>query len=213
MNQITFGQKKSYDDYGLLLETYEINPPEVRTSYVDVPGADGSLDLSEAIADRPIYSNRSLTFEFTILSPRSEWEAKASMLRSDLHGKKMRVFEPDDTNHYYVTRLSVGLLKRDGEIATVSVTGTAEPYKYKNNPTTVAVLSTETSQQVILPNADMPVVPTITTSASITILFESNNFALSAGTYQVAIILEKGENTLTVTGDSQVSFMYQEGVL
>ena len=47
-----FGDRvlKSYDDFGLIQKSApEVTPPAPKTNYVDVPGANGSIDLSEAL--------------------------------------------------------------------------------------------------------------------------------------------------------------------
>ena len=50
---VTLGGKHTYRDWGLLPKTRPtIAPPKVRTNYVDVPGLDGALDLSEALTGR-----------------------------------------------------------------------------------------------------------------------------------------------------------------
>ena len=56
---VTLGGKHTYRDWGLLPKTRPtIAPPKVRTNYVDVPGLDGALDLSEALTGRVGYQTR-----------------------------------------------------------------------------------------------------------------------------------------------------------
>ena len=52
MNGVLFGDKHSFKDWGLILkERPDIKPPNVKTSYVDIAGANGSLDLTEVLSD------------------------------------------------------------------------------------------------------------------------------------------------------------------
>lgn len=47
MKGVTFGTYHSYDDFNLLLTSKEVAAPKVKTIEIDVPGADGALDLTE----------------------------------------------------------------------------------------------------------------------------------------------------------------------
>lgn len=50
---VTFGNYHSYKAWGLKLKEIKIGLPEVKTSYVEVPGMNGSLDLTEATDHQP----------------------------------------------------------------------------------------------------------------------------------------------------------------
>ena len=59
MSDIRFGTKWAHADYGLIVAPYAIPMPEPQTNFVEIPGRDGALDLSEAFgtvryADRVI---------------------------------------------------------------------------------------------------------------------------------------------------------------
>jgi hypothetical protein len=59
--EITFGEHEQ-EEFGLLPKQVIINPPEVKTYLVPVPGRSGSLDFTEALTDgQPAYSDRLLT--------------------------------------------------------------------------------------------------------------------------------------------------------
>ena len=50
MYGVRIGSKHTYDDFGLLLKSKpKIEPPEVKLIEIDIPGADGKLDLSTAL--------------------------------------------------------------------------------------------------------------------------------------------------------------------
>ena len=48
MSDIRFGTKWARADYGLIVAPYSIPMPEPQTNFVEIPGRDGALDLSEA---------------------------------------------------------------------------------------------------------------------------------------------------------------------
>lgn len=48
MSWIAFGRINT-KNYGLIVAPYEIPMPPAKTDYVEVPGRDGSLDMTEAL--------------------------------------------------------------------------------------------------------------------------------------------------------------------
>ena len=53
--------------YGLILiDGYELDPPSPKTTTVDIPGANGSIDLTEALNGDVVYDNRTKKFVFKI---------------------------------------------------------------------------------------------------------------------------------------------------
>ena len=55
---VSFNGTHSYDDWGLKLKNVEIDLPEAKTVYVDVPGMNGSLDLTEAQNGGIVYGHQ-----------------------------------------------------------------------------------------------------------------------------------------------------------
>ena len=71
---------------------------------------------------------------------------------------------------------------------------------------------------VILSNDYMPVVPVITATAEATLRWmidgESFQKTVSAGTWEIPELeLRNGNNTVSVTGEGNVTFVYREGRL
>lgn len=83
-----------------------VAPPEVKTSYVDVPGADGGLDYTELLNDKPNYGYRKGSWEF-LLIPQEKWPDVYHSLCNYLHGREHTVVLEDDPNVVYTGRLSV----------------------------------------------------------------------------------------------------------
>lgn len=59
MKGITFGTYHSYDDFNLLLTSKEVAAPKVKTIEIDVPGANGALDLTEFFGEPKSRTNSS----------------------------------------------------------------------------------------------------------------------------------------------------------
>lgn len=80
--------------------------PEVKTSYVDVPGADGGLDYTELLNGTPNYGYRKGSWEF-LLIPQDRWPEVYRSLCNYLHGREHTIILEDDPNWEYKGRLAV----------------------------------------------------------------------------------------------------------
>ena len=212
MNQIKFGTYKSYDDLYLICTKKTIGSPTVKESTVEVEGGDGVLDYTEYFGDVK-YSNRQLRFEFESLVPQSQFPELYSAVLDALHGKKVQIVLDEDSDFYYVGRLSVSDFTNNRGIGSIKVDCDCDPYKYKKNATTVSK-AVSGSLEITLPNLRKRVVPTITSSATMIFAFGNRTIQHNAGTFIIPTLeLVKGNNTVTVTGTGNVSFTYQEGRL
>lgn len=212
MNQIKFGTYKSYDDLYLICTKKTIGSPTVKESTVEVEGGDGVLDYTEYFGDVK-YNNRQLKFEFESLVPQSQFPELYSAVLDALHGKKVQIVLDEDSDFYYVGRLSVSDFTNNRGIGSIKVDCDCDPYKYKKNATTVSK-AVSGSLEITLPNLRKRVVPTITSSATMTFAFGDRTIQHNAGTFIIPTLeLVKGNNTVTVTGTGNVLFTYQEGRL
>ena len=119
----------------------------------------------------------------------------------------------DDPEYYYVGRLDVSALSKNKNIGQISIECTCEPWKYKELPTVVTQVVND-SASIILVNSRKKVVPSITTTASMTITFGGTSTIVNAGTFTIPTLeLVEGNNTVTVTGTGNITFTYQEGGL
>ena len=209
---VMFGSKHSYLDWGLLLKSYpEISPPEPKTKYVDIPGTDGELDLTELLTGFVQYKSREISFEFTILRDRSEWASIYSDIYDHLHGKRMDIILDDDPDYAYRGRISVDGRKDDKRTTEIKLTALVEPYKVKLVKKTVSV-DIQGSRQLMVVGSRKPVVPSFTSSAAITMLYNGKEFHLPKGNSQFSdVIIREGNNAFSFVGTGSVSMSYQEG--
>ena len=115
------------DADGVWLSSLDEPAPEVRTIYVEVPGSDGSLDLTEAVAGRPLYADREVTVGLSIVAEtHPDAVRKVAELRQAVHGKAVRLETPDSRalGGWYSGRASMGEVEYPGEAAEVVVTVT-----------------------------------------------------------------------------------------
>lgn len=131
-HSITFGEKNTWDDWHLIPSSRPVfNPPSVRTNYIDVPGADGDLDFTEAISNRPLYTNREGDIEFIVENDFRDWAVAYSDISAYLHGQKMNAFLEDDPNYYYSGRFIINEWKSDSNWSTITINYNVLPFKYE----------------------------------------------------------------------------------
>lgn len=215
MKGITFGTTHTYRDLGLILGKKEIGSPAVKENKVDIPGADGALDMTDFFGE-PKYENVKHKFEFSAAVPPDEALPLFSRVKNAVHGKKQRIILDDDPAFFYVGRCSVSSYTDEKGIGKLSIECDCEPYKYKLNKTTVTQAISGT-QVITLTNGRKRAVPevTISTEGTLNIVFQAVNiWDLASGSYALPDLeLVEGENTVTVTGTGQITFSWQEAML
>lgn len=204
------------DDWDLIMSGKAIGTPEPRISKVDMPDRDGEIDQSEELRGRVSYKNRALSFSFICTAHQSTWADLREEIAGFVHGKRLKIIDPDTPNHYYIGRCTLEEPTYKGAaIMFLEVTVDADPYRLSNTETKVSK-SVSSGSTVSLINSIMPVVPTITVSANMTIKFGSFSTSLASGsTYRVPeITLENGTNTISVTaGSGTITFTYRQGAI
>lgn len=211
---ITFGNTAA-ETLGLKLFALSMPPPEPKTSYIDVPGRDGSIDVS-ALDGFVHYKDRTITLSFSYFGSYSQWFAAVSQLNSLLLGQKLKLTISDDPGYYYFGRFSVSTDKSNPVSGDIVVTGQCSPYKFKTN-VTVVEQDISGSAEITLTNERMPSTPTITTDAEMQLVWGTsggNKLTLNAGTHRyTGLLLLEGDNEFTVNGTGHIKFEYQEGAL
>lgn len=130
MNGITFGGYHSYRDFSLILAQKTIGTPSPKTETIDIPGGDGVLDFTEFFGEVK-YNNRQLSFEFSTLVRQEQFMTLFSTVQNALHGQKMKIVLDDDSDWYYIGRITVNEWKADKNIGKLSIDCDCEPYKYR----------------------------------------------------------------------------------
>lgn len=106
--------KKTWTDWEMICETpVAIAAPAVKTNYIPIPGANGSIDLSQALAGHILYDNVSgqITFDVTGTTPLTTYYA----VMTHLHGMK-GTMTPADGGGTFTGRFSVdGYSVSDGQ--------------------------------------------------------------------------------------------------
>ncbi len=213
MSDIRFGTKWAHADYGLIVAPYAIPLPEPQMNFVEIPGRDGALDLSEAFGTIR-YADRIIPLT---LYARAPFDVLISSLAADVHGRRMNVIFDRDPTYYYDARMTIEDVERHAGYCELSLECRAKPYKLEHFETAITVLPTG-SATVTLTNTRMPVVPVITVSAGMTLTFtllgKDSTVNLSAGTHFIpSLVLMEGDTEIGITGTGRITFTYRKGAL
>ena len=213
MSDIRFGTKWARADYGLIVAPYAIPMPEPQTNFVDIPGRDGALDLSEAFGTVR-YADRIISLT---LYARAPFDTLISAFAVGVHGRRMNVIFDRDPTFYYDARVTLEDVERHTGYCELSLECRARPYKLGHFETTITILPTG-SATVTLSNTRMPVVPTITVTAGMTLMFtllgKDYTVNLSVGTHVIpSLVLIEGDTAIEITGTGRITFTYRKGAL
>lgn len=130
----------SYMDWGLYLEEpVTVSAPKPNTYMVEVPGRNGSLDLTESAIGSVTYQDREMVFPFVCRKKRNEWGAIYQKLLNAVHGKHCKITCSDDPDYYYEGRVTVEEWGASGKMAFPEVRAVVRPFKIKKEPTVYTV--------------------------------------------------------------------------
>lgn len=128
---VQIGDKHTLKDWNLGWTSINLGFPEAKTYEQEIPGADGSLDLTDAICAGDVkYKNRSLSLEFEAPDRDFfEWASLTSEIANYLVGKRLKIILDTDPDYYYIGRLKLDTEKTDRELSVITLSGDVDPYK------------------------------------------------------------------------------------
>lgn len=203
-------------DWRFILTAKNVTPPDPKTNYVNLDGMSGTLDLSEALAGEVAYKDRTLTASFwTDAGTFAERAKLIKTIIAALHGKKIKIVEPDDPEHYYYGRVKIKSTNNIVPYAELSITATCDPWRYSLQETKRRIdVNGSKVSAVIHNNGVKTLCPTITVTGSVTITHNDVTASLTAGYYKITDLkLRQGLNIITVSGEGSVTLTYREADL
>ena len=226
-HSINISGKNTFTEWGLVPTSRPlINPPQVKTSYVDLPSSHGQLDYTEYLLQEVPYGQREGSWEFT-LRPRNNWANVYSTIMNYLHGRRHIVILEDNPLYQYVGRLSVNEWRSDQSRSFIVIDYNLDPFKYsveasddtewlwddlfadciKYGRFTVTGQKWRNFINAGLREA----IPTITCSAAMTLKIGNDSFALVKGINTNAnFALQPGDNEMLFIGNGDVVISYRE---
>lgn len=106
-----------------------IAQPTPKEERLDLPGANGDIDLTSILTGYPVFNNRTGTIEFTAMNTTRSWSDRYSKIASFLNGQKMYMILLDDPLWYYEGRFTINDWESDPKWSKISVSYTLYPYK------------------------------------------------------------------------------------
>lgn len=114
---------------GLRAHSYSIEAPQLQTNYIEIPGRDGALDLTEALG-KQTYRNRLVKFSGLFYGDSKRFHAMISETMNRFNGKYLKVIFGNDPEHYWTGRCSVEHERIEEDVYGVTFNMNADPYKY-----------------------------------------------------------------------------------
>ena len=227
---VKLGDKHS-NDYNLVLTNKEIPLPDLKTNIINIPGANGSLDLSEVLTRNILYKNRTLVLKFEYLGTWNTFQSMISKIADDLHGKKIKVIFDIDSNYYYEGRAKIDKLDSDIKKKSLTIKVDAYPFKIENKSSIEDWLWDEFSfedgiireytnlvvnKKLILniPGRKMSAVPIIISNKNMKVTYNNITYSIEAGENIITeLATSEGDNIYTFTGNGTINIDYRGGRL
>ena len=124
-------RKNTWDNWRLIPSSRPtVVQPTPLFKNVDIPGKDGTLDITDYLIGRPTYSDRKGSFEFYVSNDGTSWTARRASIASFLNGKKMKMILEDEPQYYYYGRFFFKEWRSEPQFSKVVIDYQVGPYRY-----------------------------------------------------------------------------------
>ena len=225
--------RNTWDDWHLIPTSRpHVVPPEPKTNFVDVPGADGSLDYTEILSGIK-FNNREGNWEFIVENGHQEWHVLYKDILSFLHGRRFKITLESDPDYYYFGRMSLESWESSSSdrYSKVNFKYVIEPYKYPNASTGSYDWLWDELQFVriyeiyygrfnvngvkernLINPRSVDITPAFTCADEMVVEFNDSTYTLPIGTTtDSGIILSPGDNNMSFHGHGDVIVDYSTG--
>lgn len=220
-------------DLKLYYTDIQITHPEPQTTYLQVPGRNGAIDLTE-VNGSVCYNNGTLVMTFVKREKTMhEWHKLVNLLISEIHGRKCKITLDSEPDYYYLGRCTVETIKNNQVLSTLTITADCEPFKYdvqsRGEPWLWDTFNFESGVIMqaeycnvaingsyalnISHNGGMPVTPVFVCSAGMTVNFNGTDYPLKSGSNKIYDIIIDKDTTLIFKGTGTLTVDYRGGVL
>lgn len=224
----------TFEDFKLVPDSRPlIAPPSVKTEYVDVPGADGSLDYTEALSGIK-FNDREGSWTFYVLNELYtgsnrylRWNELYALILKTVHGRRKRIELESDPGYYYLGRVFLDQWNSQKDYSKIVLKYRVEPWKYPIDTTanydwqwnelfgntifygTFDVVN-EKHRNLINPTEEN-ITPTFTCTSGMTVTFGANTYSLPSGTSTPEFEIIPGDNFMVFNGNGRVVVDYSIG--
>lgn len=199
------------NDLDLVQEVKEIEKPEIQSHIVEIPGRNGTLNLTKSLTGKVNYYNRDMKFRYFGTGSRQRL-LELDAIMSQYHGETVQIIDDDYPDHYYEGEVSVSS-EFESNYIRITLTVDAQPFRLKRWRSGGGAFVDEEGE-LIVENESIDAIPVITVSGEISVTFNGATVILSDGTYEDArFTLHKGENIFLLSGRGTIDLTYQEGAI
>ncbi len=235
----------SYEDFESFANTWEdwhlipssrpsIAHPTVATKFIEIPGTDGMIDLTDYLTGRPVYGQRQGSLNFLVANYFETWETIREKIVSMLHGKRLKMRLMDDPDYYYEGRFSVGQWESGSNNSAISITYQLDPYKKRIRAngsmpqlwdtfnfekdydyyTVMSPLSVNGTKDYTIISGELEFSPVVTwVSGEVTLTFGGVTKTLSSAGTEILGKSSPGNNILHAEGNGSASISWREEAL
>lgn len=213
--------------------------PQPALSFIDCP-AGGSIDMTEYLAGRVTFADRSGQFQFIVDNDHENWITLYQRIKSFINGKRLYMcLTDDDPGYYYIGRFVLNSWASEATNSKIVIDYQVEPYKYAIrthgvDPTLWDTFNFETDDdwdplinltvngqmEFIIHGYDYPftiamTVIDLSAGNSITVSFRgfTKTVATTGEQVYIPIPVAQGRNSLIVSGNGVVNFKFGDGSL
>lgn len=182
----------------ILIDGFVLNPPEPKFYMIDIPGGNGTIDLTEALGGDVSYKNREQEFTFKLIYP-DRFETMKTLVSNFLHGKYFEYQLTWDPGYTYRGRFQVvsysHIAKAKGKLGEIVIKTTSDPYKYKEDQ--ILYVNGVGGKKVTCVSGRKPVRPIIQSARSVLVYWNGHSIQVPAGTHRLNdVLFHEGGNDI-----------------
>ena len=195
---------RPHEDYGVLLKSYDVPPPEPKTNLVSIDGRDGDIDFSDW-AGIVRFESRDVKVSLR------DMQGNHDQIAALLNGRRVKLWFDDDPRWYYSGRVVSVDTKHyiRHRVCDIDIAVTCDPYRLSATPTVIGVDLSATAKSVTLAPKRKPVAPTLTTTGTCTLTADGTSETCAAGTHPLPTLT--GPVTYSATGSGRATFTWTDG--
>ena len=222
--------RNTFTEWGLIPTSRPVvNPPEVKTTYIDLPASDGVLDYSDLLLGCVPFGQRTGSWQFALRPGRNRALVYSSLMNF-LHGVRHSVILEDDPAYLYSGRLALQEWKSDQMHSLITISYNLDPFKQSVEASddadwlwddaftltirygTFTVSGQKYRNFVNL--GEGAVTPTFVCTAPMDVERNGTTYSLMPGrNYNANLSLQPGDNIMLFRGNGDVSVRYREASL
>lgn len=201
-HSVYFGDKNTFDDWHLVPQSRPVIMPAQPKLIVDeIPGGNGSLDLTQSLTGVINYYDRSGSLDFLVLNDYGEWFERYSEILNYIQGKRMKMTLEDDPEYYYIGRYAVNEWKSQKDWSNITIDYRVEPFKYAWKEDKKVVEFTSNGTEVTFVDIEQMIIPEFVSTQNAYVTFNSRQHDVGANIPNKTIAIwpdEDGKTTLLI---------------